>query len=259
MSRGLVFAPTGNVDSLRVAIRPLRCHNEQGRACDGGSLALIAGLRRAAAHSTGERWMNNLELTVCVIAIAVAQILTVLLTIGRERDIKKLRELVSELREVVDEQRLKIVELKAWLAGRNAAQLSRIRIKSESEPIRAPIANNIKAPEPTIMPKESPDTILSPTEDEAAQFSQANSGIGSPSGQVQWPIEDLRRHVAGLKAGALPEPAITPIDLPETIQPSTTEDELERANKAINWLKEESDKSREIGASLHGTPPEKIG
>ena len=68
--------------------------------------------------------MSNLQITVTVIAIAVAQALTILLTLGRERDIKELRELVNELRQVVDEQRLRIVELRAWLAGRNAAQPS---------------------------------------------------------------------------------------------------------------------------------------
>jgi hypothetical protein len=62
--------------------------------------------------------MNNLQIAVCVIAIAVAQALTLLLTLSRERDIKELRELVRE-------QRGRIVELRAWLAGRTAAPLSR--------------------------------------------------------------------------------------------------------------------------------------
>jgi hypothetical protein len=208
--------------------------------------------------------MNNLEITVGVIAIAVAQVLTILLTIGRERDIKELREVVKELRELVDQQRLRIVELRAWLAGRNAAQPS--RIKSEREPISEPIANNAKASEPTIAPKDLPETIQPRTaEDEAAQFGQADSGVSRPSGQAQWPIEDLQRYVARLKAGAppepaipeVPEPAITRKDLPDTIRPSTTGDELERATKANNWLKEDADKAREIGASLHDTPAEK--
>ena len=194
--------------------------------------------------------MNNLELTVTIIAIAVAQVLTILLTIGRERDIK-------ELRERVDEQRLHLVELRAWLAGRNAAQLS--LMKSEREPVREPIADIIKASEPAIAPKDLPEPIQPrATEDEAAQSGQA--GVSRPSGQAQWPIEDLQRHVARLKAGApleVPEPAITPKELPETVRPSSTEDELERATKAINWLKEESDKAREVGASLHDTPAEK--
>ena len=194
--------------------------------------------------------MNNLELTVTIIAIAVAQVLTILLTSGRVRDIK-------ELRERVDEQWLHLVELRAWLAGRNAAQLS--LMKSEREPVREPIADIIKASEPAIAPKDLPEPIQPrATEDEAAQSGQA--GVSRPSGQAQWPIEDLQRHVARLKAGApleVPEPAITPKELPETVRPSSTEDELERATKAINWLKEESDKAREVGASLHDTPAEK--
>jgi hypothetical protein len=133
--------------------------------------------------------MSNLA--IAVIAIAVAQVLTILHAIGREREIKKLRELVNE-------QRLHIVKLSAWLVGRNAAQPP--RIKSEREQIREPIPNNMKAPEPAITPKDLPDTI-----------------------------------------------------------PSTTEDELKRATRAINWLKEDADKAREIVAAQQVTPPEKIG
>ena len=67
--------------------------------------------------------MNNLEITVCVIAIAVAQVLTILLTIGRERDIKELREHLNELRAHLDEQRLRIVlcsndsNTRSWVRG----------------------------------------------------------------------------------------------------------------------------------------------
>jgi hypothetical protein len=199
--------------------------------------------------------MNNLE--IAVIGIAVAQALTILLTFRRERDIK-------ELRELVDEQRLHLVELGAWLAGRNAAQLS--RMKSEREPVSEPIAEIIKSSEPAIAPKDLPEAIQPrATEDEAAQSVQADSGVSRPSGQAQWPIEDLQRHVARLKGGAppeptipeVPEPAITPKEIPDTVRPSSTEDELERANKAINWLKEDAEKVREIRTSSHDTPAEK--
>ena len=195
--------------------------------------------------------------TIAVFLVAVAQVLTILLTFRRERDIK-------ELRQVVDEQRLHIVELRAWLAGRNAAQPR--RAKSEHEPISEPIANNVKTPEPAITPKDLPETIQPRTaEDEAAQFGQADSGTSRPPGPAQWPIEDLQRYVARLKAGAPPEPAIPEVpesavtrkDLPDTIRPSTAGDELERATKAINWLKEDADKAREMGASLYSTPAEK--
>ena len=120
--------------------------------------------------------MDNLEITVTVFAIAVAQALTILLTVGRERDIKELRELVNELRELVDEQRVRIVELRAWIAGRNTAQPS--RIKSEREPVREPIANKIKTPEPAITPKDFPNTIRpSPIEDELKRAANAISWL----------------------------------------------------------------------------------
>ena len=121
--------------------------------------------------------MNNL--TIAVIAIAVAQALTILLTIGREREIKRLRELVTE-------HRIQIAEIKGWLAGRiQSAQPRRIK------PDREPIADDM----------------------------------------------------------GVPEPAITPKDLPDTIRPSTTEDELKRATKAINSLNEDVDKARAIVAA----------
>jgi hypothetical protein len=100
--------------------------------------------------------MNNLEITLTVIAIAVAQVLTILLTIGRERDIKELREHVTELRELVDEQRVRIAEMRAWLARRSAAQPN--RIKSGREPITEPVGHNTRSPESAKMPKDSPDT-----------------------------------------------------------------------------------------------------
>jgi hypothetical protein len=113
--------------------------------------------------------MNNQEITITVIAIAVAQALTILLTIGRERDIKELRELVHELRELVDEQRVRIVELRSWLAGRNAAQPRRLR--SEREPIREPT-------EPAITPKDLPDPIRpSAIEDELKRAANAISRL----------------------------------------------------------------------------------
>jgi hypothetical protein len=55
---------------------------------------------------TGEGQMNNLIFA--VIAIAVAQALTILLTIGRDRESKKLREIVAQ-------QRIFISEIKGWL------------------------------------------------------------------------------------------------------------------------------------------------
>ena len=198
--------------------------------------------------------MSNPETTaileITVIGIAVAQALTILLTIRRERDIKGLRELV-------DEQRLRIVELRAWLAGRSAVQPS--RIKSEREPIPEPTANNSKAPVPEVTPKDLSEAMQSRSaENEAAGTMKA----------LNWSRDTVVGLQSGLKGGAPPEPAImrvqepaiTPNDLSDTSQPSTPENELERATNVINWLKEDADKAREIVASLHGSPPaKKIG
>ena len=250
--------------------------------------------------------MDNLVI-IAVFLIAVAQALTILLTIRRERDIK-------ELAGLVDKQRLHIVELTAWLAGRNAAQPR--RPKSEREPVSDPTAGSAKAtepatakdlsataptrppeveaaqamkvlnwqrhilaglraglkakevapPEPAIMgspetgttPKESSDTMRpSVTEDEPNRASKAFRWFKEDANGPQG-IVSAREIVAGLTTGATPpEPAIAPKDLPDVVQPSSAENELERATRAIDWLKEDADKAREIAAKLRGTPPAK--
>jgi hypothetical protein len=167
--------------------------------------------------------MNGL--TIAVIAIAVAQVLTVLLTIGREREIKKLREQLNQ-------QRLHIVDLRAWLAGWNAARQA--QIKSDREPIREPIANNMKAPEPAITPKDLPKTTnldeAARTVDEAAQALKATTWVKE--------IESAQRH------RMIPEPIAEPT--PDTTRPRLTEDEI----------KEEIEDAEKF---LRGTPPRKIG
>jgi hypothetical protein len=168
-------------------------------------------------------------LAIAVIAIAVAQALTVLLTIGRERDIK-------ELRELVDEQRVHIVELRAWLMGRMQSDQPR-RIK----PDREPIADDMRVREPAITPKDLPDTIRPrTTEEETARVMKA----------INWLNEVQRAKPDGDQPMSdVPALATTPKDLPE--RPRLTEDEIKGMVGA--------DKAREIVAVLHGTPPEKIG
>jgi hypothetical protein len=179
--------------------------------------------------------MNNL--VIAVIAIAVAQALTILLTIGREREIKQLRKLVNE-------QRLHIVELRAWLTGRNAAQPR--QIKSEREPIREPTANNMKAPEPAIRPKDLPETIQPrTTEEDTARVMKAINWLNEgQSAQPPRMKPDSDQPMANV-----PAPAITLKDLPE--RPRLTEDEIKEMVGA--------DKAREIVAVLYGKPPKKIG
>lgn len=136
--------------------------------------------------------MNNL--TIAVIVIAVAQALTILLAIALEREIKRLRELVTEQR------RIQIAEIKARLGKR--IQSAQPRRMKPDRAIREPIADDMRVPEPA--------------------------------------------------STRVPAPPITPKE-PDTIRPSTAEDELKRATKAINWLKEDVAKARAIVAAQQAT------
>jgi hypothetical protein len=84
-------------------------------------------------------------LTIAVIAIAAAQVLTVLFVIAREREIAKLRYLVTQ-------QRIIISEIKGWLM-RDRIEPRRIEPKPIGGPRREPTTNDTKEPEPAITPK----------------------------------------------------------------------------------------------------------
>jgi hypothetical protein len=87
--------------------------------------------------------MNLYYLTIAVMVLAVAQVLTIFLTIGRDREIKQLRELITE-------QRIHIAELRAWISGRMQSAQSRRIKKPDREP----------APEPTMHePAKQPPPI----------------------------------------------------------------------------------------------------
>lgn len=191
--------------------------------------------------------MNNLA--IAVIAIAVAQVLTILLAIGREREIRRLRELVTE-------QQVQIAEIKAWLAGRIRSAQSP-RIKPEREPTREPVAGGMRVREPAITPKDSPDPIRpGTTKDELQRATKAFRWFREDADEPR-EIVEAREIVAGLKRPAAPQPAITTVPEPaitsknshDTLRQSTTEDELERATKAINSLKDDVDKARAIVAA----------
>jgi hypothetical protein len=264
----------------------------------------LSNVHRRRSPAIGEDRLDNLVI-IAVFLIAVAQALTVLLTIRRERDIK-------ELARLVDKQRLHMVELTAWLAGRNAAQPR--RPKSERDPaadsakasepatakdlpasaptrtaeveaaqsmkvlnwqrhILAGLRAGLKAkevapmepaitgaPEAGTTPKELSDTDTmqsNVTEDEPKRATKAFRWFKEDANEPH-EIVSAREIVAGLTKGATPlEPAIAPKDLPDVVQPSSAESELERATRAIDWLKEDADKAREIVANLRGTPPAK--
>jgi hypothetical protein len=172
------------------------------------------------AHSTGEGQMNNL--TIAVIAIAVAQALTILLTIGREREIKKLRELVTQ-------QRLFISEIKGWLL-RERIELAQPRRMTpdptrEAPEIKVPeitapeIEPEIKAPE-IVFGSKAPKIkvpeikVLEPT------ITPKDTTEGRPTKPDREPIaDDMKAPVSAL--AKVPEPAKTLRELLSTVQPHT--------------------------------------
>jgi len=104
--------------------------------------------------------MNLYQLTIAVMAIAVAQALTILLTIGREREIKKMRELITE-------QRIYIAEMRAWINGR--MQSAQPRIKPDRGSVREPKAEDKKGQSPELKPKELTDGIQPRTTNETEE------------------------------------------------------------------------------------------
>ena len=187
-------------------------------------------LHRAAAHSTGEDRMNSL--VIAVIAIAVAQALMILLTIGREREIRKLRELVTQ-------QRILISEINGWLMRERIELAQPRRIEPDREPIREPVADEIKAPKI----KASEIKVPEPTSKDTTE-----DRLIKPDRE---PIADDMR-VPEPAITKVPEPAKTLKDLLATVQPHTTEDETKedatkRLTEATNWLKEDVGKARKIG------------
>ena len=168
--------------------------------------------------------MNSL--TIAVITIAVAQALTILLTIGRDREIKKLRELVTQ-------QRLFNSEIKGWLLRERIELAQPRRMKPDRNPTRE--APEIKVPEitaPEIVPEiKAPEIVF-----------------GSKAPKIKAP--EIK----------VPEQPITLKDLLATVQPHTAEDETtedatKRLTNATNWLKEDADTAREIVSVLQRKPP----
>ncbi len=223
--------------------------------------------------------MNDVELMnvleVAVFGLAIAQALTIILTIRRERDVKDLRELVED-------QRLRLVELRAWLAGRNALQTRRIASGLETSPERT--ATTAKAPA-SGMPTQDDDQSRV-TEEAAARAAKA----------LQWEREVAGRLRAGLQAEIPAQQATTAVDKKrssiaedgfkwfkedqnephEIVQareivsnlgkantprihdeprlPNTPNDDLERVARAVNQLKADVEKTSVI-TRMNGKPP----
>ena len=186
--------------------------------------------------------MNNVELVsvleVAVFGFAIAQVLMILHTIRRERDVK-------ELRALVEDQRLRFVELKAWLAGLSASQSE--RMASESNRDAEPTAN-VKASEAGMPPQEK---TLEWQHEVAARLRSGliDQQATMPTGDgFKWfkddpnephEIVEARRIVNGKRRQPQNQ------DSPEALaaQSRTSHVELERTLRAIRSLKDETDKS----------------
>jgi hypothetical protein len=199
--------------------------------------------------------MGNLKLVgvleVAVFGLAITQMLLILLTVRREKDVKDLRDLVEE-------QRLRLAELKPWLAGRSASQSK--RIASESKP-DAEWTANVKASE-SGMPLRETSQPRTPEND-----------LARASKDPEWKHDIAARLQSGIRAQQTPTPAegafkwfkddpnepreivearqivngktYRPQDQgsPESpaTQPSPSHVELERTLRAIKSLREEAD------------------
>jgi hypothetical protein len=149
---------------------------------------------QAAAHSTGEHCLENI-FTIAIVLLAIAQALTIVLTLRREGDIR-------ELGKLADEQRLQIAQLAAWLAGRNAAPPR--RAKSEHAP--GPIAKTTNLSAPTTTPEDPAQTVQT-REDEAAQAIEI----------INWQREIIASLRAGLKGTELPQPTTSKLPPRESL------------------------------------------
>jgi len=224
--------------------------------------------------------MNNLELMnvleVAVFGLAIAQALTIILTIRRERDVKDLRELVED-------QRLRLVELRAWLAGRNALQTRRIASRPET------------SAEPTATTAKPPASGMPAQDDDQPRVTEGAAARAAKT--LQWEREVASRLRAGLQGETPAQQATKAADKkrpsedgfkwfkedhnepheivqareivsslgkenvprihnePDNLRlPSTPNDDLERVARAVNQLKADVEKTSVI-TRMNGKPP----
>jgi len=202
--------------------------------------------------------MNSLELVsvleVAVFGFAIAQMLMILLTIRRERDVR-------ELRELVEDQRLHLTELRVWLAGRSTSQSTDIASESklELEP-----SGNEKATGPTISVRE-----MSPPDDAPARTAEylewqhdvadrLRAGINAQHARMpaadgfKWfkddpneppELREARRIVSGKTNPSRDQDSQKGIETqPRLTQIAFSHVEVERALEAIKTLREDADK-----------------
>jgi hypothetical protein len=183
-----------NATSLKLKNGKFRVAQSYCRMCADSATAAFAGTakrkRRCALFAT-----TTMALVIAFIAVAVAQALQLLLTIVREREIKRLRKLVAE----------QSIFIKWWLTEEKVHS-GQPRMIADGEPT----ADDTRVPEPAITPKDLPDTIPPrTTEEETARVMKVISWLNeAQSTQPQRMKPDGDQPMADL-----PAPAIPPKDL----------------------------------------------
>ena len=196
--------------------------------------------------------LNNLEpisvVEIAIFGFAIAQVLMIILTVRRERDVKVLRELVEE-------QRRSLIELRAWVAGRNASRPPQIAPASKPthEPTPSPEASK---PETRAVEKDVArgEKAFKWQQDIAARLQsgvRAQLATTSAAESFKWFKDDpneprelveARQAING-KTHHFPD-----INLPEVLatQPLAPQLEVERTLATTRLLKEDTDKARAI-------------
>src|SRR3569832_300657 len=132
--------------------------------------------------------MNLYYLTIAVIVLALAQVLTILLIIVRDREIKQVRELITE-------ERIHIAELRAWISGRMQSGQSRRIKKPDREPV----------PEPRL--KEPPKRPPGHTQQATPEAETEEEASKRMTKVIRWFKEDVdkAREVVAARQGKPPE------------------------------------------------------
>jgi len=221
--------------------------------------------------------MNIQVIDVVVFLIATAQILIVLLNWNRDREIRRLQA-------HLDQQQLLLSEITGWLKRDMVARSRQNKpdrgslpkdqsSSTEDEPARASKAGTWSreifadlraglkgdAPaEPVSRADDSPEKIAPVTTEAEVKGTTKPFKWFKEDANEPREIAEAREIIAGLKKNAPQGPASAAKDPTDVTRAGSTEEELERLNKATNWLKEDRDKA--VASFQQRTEPtKKIG
>jgi hypothetical protein len=196
--------------------------------------------------------MSDLELIsvleIVVFGLAIAQVLMIVLTFRRERDVKDLRELVED-------QRLRLAELGAWLAGRRSSPARRIA-EDESDFERTPVKTSESGMplQSTSIPDDDLALTVKSTEWQRDIAVSLKSSVRAPNATTptgaafKWFKDDpneppelveARRIISGNPDRSEKQHSAEGL----ATHPQASDVEMERALRAIRSLKDDLEKS----------------